>query len=56
MAGQHILLTIQRQVVGELADDDIGQQSGPSQARSIGLATGSADVTPSLQQEQAYFG
>ena len=32
MAAQHILLTIQRQVLGELADHDIGQQSGPSQA------------------------
>ena len=32
MAGQHVLLTIQRQVIGELVHDDVRQQSGPSQA------------------------
>ena len=31
MAGQYILLTIQQQVLGELADQDIGQQPRPSQ-------------------------
>ena len=32
MAGQAVLLTIERQVVGELVDDHVRQQSGPSQA------------------------
>ena len=53
---QDIFESIQRQVIGELADDHEGDQPGPGHAAGVGLGGTGGLATPSRHFEQAYLG